>query len=66
MEAALEALEARFSNGGYQGWMFYRDLEPFEPLHGDPRFEALMQDVEAEMDRQRANLANLAPVEAGP
>ena len=66
MEEALEALETRFSSGGYQGWMFYRDLEPFEPLLGDPRFEALMQDVEAEMDRQRANLATLAPVEAGP
>jgi tetratricopeptide (TPR) repeat protein len=66
MEEALEALEARFSNGGYQGWMFYRDLEPFEPLLGDPRFEALMQNVETEMERQRSSLAKLVPVEAGP
>lgn len=64
--AALEALEARFNAGGYQGWTFYRDNDLFEPLQGNPRFEALMQDVETEMDRQRAELAVLVPLEAGP
>ena len=58
-EAALAVMESFLAHGHYDAWREPRLLEYFQPLHGDSRFEALMQRVEDEMARQRANLAQL-------
>jgi TolB-like protein len=56
-DKALAAIETRMNDGHYDGWWWMRRLPVYEPLWGDPRFEAAMQRVEDEMAIQRANLA---------
>jgi len=56
-DKALLAIEERLNDRHYDGWWWMRKLPVYEPLWGDPRFEAAMQKVEDEMAIQRANLA---------
>ena len=56
-EKALLAIETRMNDRHYDGWWWMRKVPVYEPLWGDPRFEAAMQKVEDEMAIQRANLA---------
>jgi hypothetical protein len=52
-ERALAAIEARFAHGHYGGWPLLRRWPLFEPLWGDPRFEAALQQAEQATARQR-------------
>jgi len=56
-DKALMAIEERLNDRHYDGWWWLRKMPVYEPLWGDPRFEAAMQRVEDEMAIQRANLA---------
>jgi len=56
-DKALAAIEERLDDRHYDGWFWLRKLPVYEPLWGDPRFEAAMQKVQDEMAVQRANLA---------
>jgi len=58
-EKALLAIETRVSHEHFSGWLWARKLSIYEPLWGDPRFEAAMQTVQDEMAVQRANLARM-------
>lgn len=62
-EAALDQLESNFRNRHFFFWWQSRQLELFDPLKGDPRYEALMQAFEDEMTRQRDNLDRLEQAE---
>ncbi len=59
-EAALAAIETRVSHGHLGGWWLWRRWPSYEPLRGDPRFEALMDGVEQNMAAQRARLVETA------
>ncbi len=65
-EAALDQLETNFRNRHLAMWWQVRELELFDPLKGDPRFESLMQAFEDELARQRANLDRLQEAEGAP
>jgi hypothetical protein len=52
-EPALAALEASFAHGRYGAWQLLRRWPLFEPLWGDPRFEAALQQAEQASARQR-------------
>ena len=56
-DRALSAIEARVSHGHWGQWWFLRKMPLYEPLWGDPRFEAAMQTIEDGLVVQRANLA---------
>jgi hypothetical protein len=55
-DQALAAIETRFAHGHYGGWWLLRRMPQMEPLWGDPRFEATLRRVEAEMAVQRAQV----------
>ncbi|NRB71449.1 MAG: hypothetical protein HRU51_05990 [Xanthomonadales bacterium] len=63
-EAAMRLLEARIDAGDYTVWESTR-LDLFEPLRGDPRFEALSQRVQQTLAAQRAMLDETAQTTAG-
>jgi len=52
-DRAVAALEARFAHGHFDDWLLFRRLPMFEPLLGDPRFEATMQQAEQYIAQQR-------------
>ncbi|NIP17344.1 MAG: tetratricopeptide repeat protein [Xanthomonadales bacterium] len=56
-EAALDALETSVAHGHYGGWWLMSRLSLFDPLRGDPRFEAVEQQLSDMATRQRASLA---------
>jgi TolB-like protein/lipopolysaccharide biosynthesis regulator YciM len=56
-EKALSAIETRVSHGHWHQWWFMRRMPLYEPLRGEPRFEAAMQKIEDDLVVQRANLA---------
>jgi TolB-like protein/Tfp pilus assembly protein PilF len=56
-DKALLAIEERLNDRHYDGWWWMRTLPVYEPLWGDPRFEAAMQKVKDDMAIQRTNLA---------
>jgi len=58
-EKALLAIETRMNHEHFDGWWWPRKLALYEPLWGDPQFEAAMQKVEDAMAVQRANLARM-------
>jgi TolB-like protein len=58
-EKALTAIETRVSHGHWGKWWFMRKMPLYEPLWGEPRFEAAMQKIEDDLVVQRANLARL-------
>jgi hypothetical protein len=58
-DKALAAIETRFAHGHYGGWWLLRHMPQMEPLWGDPRFEATLQRVEAEMAVQREEVIRM-------
>jgi TolB-like protein/predicted Zn-dependent protease len=58
-ERALDALEARFANGHYEIWQLLSRWPPFEPLWGDPRFEAALRQAEQATARQREEVIRM-------
>ena len=65
-EKALAALETQVDHKHYAGWWFMRKHPQWEPLWGEPRFEALMARIEEDIAVQRENLAQLDAAETGP
>ena len=43
----------------YGGWWFLQRAPSFEPLWGEPRFEAVMAQVDAEMTQQRQRVEEM-------
>ncbi len=62
VDKALDYLETKYSHKHYSGWYFLRMHPEFEPLWGHPRFEAAMQQIEADIAIQRERLNS----ETGP
>ncbi|NNL96478.1 MAG: hypothetical protein HKO64_12725, partial [Xanthomonadales bacterium] len=65
LEKAISAFETTVDHGHYSGWWIFTSLPWFEPLRGEPRFEAALQRVRDEMTAQRENLARIDAT-AGP
>ncbi|NNE05027.1 MAG: hypothetical protein HKN15_04795 [Xanthomonadales bacterium] len=65
LEKAISAFETTVDHGHYSGWWIFTNLPWFEPLRGEPRFEAALQRVRDEMTAQRENLARIDAT-AGP
>jgi tetratricopeptide (TPR) repeat protein len=61
MDNALAAIETNMGpeHRHYGGWWFLRRSPTFEPLWGDPRFETVMANVEAEMTLQRQRVEEM-------
>jgi len=59
-EKALTAIETQVEHQHYSQWFFMRKYPLFEPLWGDPRFEAAMQKIQDEIAVQRSRLAETA------
>jgi TolB-like protein len=59
-EAALAGIETRVSHGHLHQWWLWRRWPSYEPLWGDPRFEALMAGIEQDIAAQRARLIETA------
>jgi tetratricopeptide (TPR) repeat protein len=64
-QKALDAFETQVEHGHYSGWWIFTKLPWFEPLRGEPRFEAALQTIRDRMAVQRENLARLDAA-AGP
>jgi hypothetical protein len=56
-DKALAAIETRAAHGHNAQWWFMRKQPLYEPLWGDPRFEAVLQKIQDDLVIQRANLA---------
>ena len=55
-DKALAAIETQVGHGHWAGWWFWRKMPLYEPLWGEPRFEAAMQKIQDEIAIQRASL----------
>ncbi len=55
-EKALAAIETRVEHRHYHQWWLWQRAGMFEPLWGDPRFEAAIQRIRDDIAIQRANL----------
>jgi len=55
-ESALAAIETRVDHNHWGQWWFWRRAPMFEPLWGEPRFEAALQRIQDDLAVQRANL----------
>lgn len=60
-EQALARIETNMGpeHRHYGGWWFLQRAPSFEPLWGEPRFEAVMAQVDAEMTRQRQRVEEM-------
>jgi TolB-like protein/Tfp pilus assembly protein PilF len=58
-DKALSAIETRVDHKHYGSWWFMRQMPLYEPLWGNPRFEAAMQKIQDDIAVQRANLAKM-------
>jgi hypothetical protein len=56
-EKALKAFEVLGDNGFYQFWWAWSKFPIYEPLRGDPRWEAGMVKIQDRNAQQRENLA---------
>jgi len=57
-QEALAALRAAERAGWRSDWRFYRDIDlAFDSVRDDPEFKAIFADIERDMARQRAELA---------
>jgi TolB-like protein len=56
-DKALASIETQVEHGHWGQWWFWRKMPLFEPLWGEPRFEAAMQTIQDGLVIQRANLA---------
>ncbi len=64
-EKALRAFETRVAHGHITNWWMFTFAPWVEPLRGEPRFEAAMQQIHDRVALQRENLARI-DAEAGP
>jgi TolB-like protein/Tfp pilus assembly protein PilF len=62
---ALDAFETQVAHGHIGGWWVNTRMPWFEPLRGEPRFEAALQSIRDRMAVQRENLARME-AQAGP
>ena len=59
-DEALDTLAEDFRAGDYGGWWYTLKYDPvWLPLHGDPRFQAIANDVQRYVDGQRKELEDL-------
>jgi TolB-like protein/DNA-binding winged helix-turn-helix (wHTH) protein len=60
-DAALDKLAESFRSGGdYMHWWYTLKYDPvWQPLHGDPRFQAIAADVQRHVDSERKALEEL-------
>jgi TolB-like protein/Tfp pilus assembly protein PilF len=63
-DEAIETLEKVVDHGFYGRWWLRTPLPLFDPVRDDPRFLAALAKIDAEMARQRENLARMQ-TEAG-
>ena len=56
IDGALRAIETRFEHHHYQFWWWLRLSPLYRPLRGEPRFEAALERVEADIKVQREAL----------
>ena len=57
---ALDALADDFRGGNYCLWWYVLKYDPvWLPLHGDPRFQAVANDVQRYVEGQRRQLEEL-------
>ena len=59
IEKSLQAFETRVAHGHISGWWFFSQAPWFEPLRGEPRFEAALQQIRDRVALQRENLARM-------
>lgn len=64
-EKALQAIETHVAHGHIAHWWIDIRMPWFEPLRGEPRFEAALQKIHDTIALQRENLARI-DAEAGP
>jgi TolB-like protein len=64
-EKAISAFETWADHGHISGWWINTNLPWFEPIRGEPRFEAAMQSIRDRMATQKEKLAQI-DAEAGP
>jgi TolB-like protein len=64
-DKAISTFETWADHGHISGWWINTNLPWFEPIRGEPRFEAAIQGIRDRMTLQRENLARLDE-EAGP
>jgi TolB-like protein/DNA-binding winged helix-turn-helix (wHTH) protein len=58
--AALSELAASFRSGDYETWWYTLQYDPvWAPLHDDPRFKAIAEDVGHHVEDQRTELETL-------
>jgi hypothetical protein len=58
--AALSELAASFQSGDYESWWYTLRYDPvWVPLHDDPRFRAIAEDVGRYVEGQRTELETL-------
>jgi TolB-like protein/Tfp pilus assembly protein PilF len=58
-DEAIETLEKVVDHGFYGRWWLRTPLPLFDPVRDDPRFLAALAKIDAEMARQRENLARM-------
>ena len=59
-DEALDTLAEDFRAGDYGGWWYVLKYDSvWLPLHGDPRFQAIANDVQRYIDGQRKELEDL-------
>jgi tetratricopeptide (TPR) repeat protein len=59
-DEALDTLAENFRAGDYQGWWYVLKYDSvWLPLHGNPRFQAIANDVQRYIDGQRRELEDL-------
>lgn len=58
-DKAIDHIERRFAHQHYTGWFFLVRHKVFEPLWDNPRFIAVMQELDAVLATQRENLTRL-------
>jgi hypothetical protein len=59
-DEALDTLAEDFRAGDYEMWWYTLKYEPvWLPMHGDPRFQAIVNDAQRYVDGQRKELEDL-------
>lgn len=59
IEQSLRAFETQVAHGHISGWWLQTRMPWFEPLRGEPRFEAALQQIRDRVALQRENLARI-------
>ena len=56
-EKALDALQLQVDRGFINDWWWMKISSIFKPLHDNPRFKEILDQIEREVENQRNNLA---------